>query len=51
MKCFDELIMNASVVKHDEFDDAKMFSIHELWWDIYDIIVDEYIGFEDVLSC
>jgi len=30
MMYFDELIMNAFVVYHDEFDEVKMFSILEM---------------------
>ena len=33
---FDELIMNAFVVQHAEFDEVKMFSILEMWWVVYD---------------
>jgi len=36
MMYFDELIMNAFVVSHDELDEVKMLSILEMWWVVYD---------------
>ena len=44
MMYFDELIMNAFVVYHDEFDEVKMFSILEMWWVVYDYKCEECVA-------